>query len=165
MAVLVLAQAALGLVMARLPDSAIKFDLYQWHKSDGLVILGLALLRIAWRLADPAPPLPAGMPRWERRAARANHLLLYLALILIPVTGLALVSASPLEVPTLAFGLVYVPPLPLPRDEALEATLIALHGALAFAALALVGVHVAAALRHHFVLRDGLLGRMMRPRE
>lgn len=163
MAILFLAQAALGTIMARLPDSAIKFDLYQWHKSNGLLILAFALVRIAWRLADPPPPLPAAMPPWERRAARANHLLLYGALLAIPVAGLALVSASPLQVPTVAFGVLYVPPLPLPRDEALEAALIALHGTLAFAALALVAVHVAAALRHRFVLRDGVLARMLRP--
>lgn len=163
-AVMFLGQVGLGLFMTRLElDDPLVFPLYQWHKSIGLSILLTALVRLAWRLTGPVPELPAAMTGWEKQAARLAHIVLYAALIAIPLTGWALVSASPLNIPTFAFNLVVVPHLPVPVSETSEAGWTFIHGLLAKAALAVALVHIAAAFRHEFVLRDGLLSRMVRP--
>ncbi|HSM43053.1 MAG TPA: cytochrome b [Afifellaceae bacterium] len=163
-ALMFLGQAGLGFYMTGLePDDPLIFPLYQWHKSLGLLILLLALLRLAWRLVGPLPALPAAMADWEKLAARLAHVALYAALVAIPLTGWALVSASPLNIPTFAFNLVVVPHLPVPVSDASEASWTFVHGLLANMALAIALVHVAAAFRHEFILRDGLLARMVRP--
>jgi cytochrome b561 len=163
-ALMFLVQVGLGFTMSDLePDDPLVFPLYQWHKSIGLAILLLALVRFAWRLAGPVPALPAAMAGWEKLAARLAHVALYAALIAVPLTGWALVSASPLNIPTFAFNLVVVPHLPVPVSEASEAFWTFVHGLLAKAALAVALVHIAAAIRHEFILRDGLLSRMVRP--
>src|ERR1700688_94111 len=87
MAALILAQIALGLVAANWPLSPLKLNLFVWHKSVGMLILALAVLRIGWSLGNPSPALPGGMAPWERHAAHASHLLLYALMILLPVTG------------------------------------------------------------------------------
>src|SRR5882672_12544278 len=94
MAALILAQIALGLMAASWRVSPAKLELFFWHKSTGMLILGLVALRLLWRLANPAPALPPGMPAWERAAARLSHLLLYVLMIALPVTGWMVNSAS-----------------------------------------------------------------------
>lgn len=163
-ALMFIGQAGLGYYMSDLPaDDPGVFATYQWHKSIGLTILLLALLRLIWRAVNPAPALPAAMPAWEKRAARAAHLFLYAAIVLVPLAGWALVSSSPLNIPTYAYYLVVVPHLPVPVSESAEAVWTFVHGNLASLALLVAIVHIAAALRHEFVLRDGLLSRMIRP--
>ena len=162
-AALFVVQAALGFRMSDMEDSLLKLSLYQWHKSFGLLILVLALTRLAWRLANPVPALPETLRPWEKRTARASHYMLYAGLIVVPLLGWATVSASPLGVPTLAFYLLYVPHLPVQVGEAAEAALAATHGALATFVAAVALLHVAAALRHHFWLGDDVLRRMLRP--
>jgi cytochrome b561 len=163
-AALFLGQVVLGLYMTGLPpDEPLVFPLYQWHKSLGLSILLLALLRLAWRVLNRAPNLPDPLPAWEKRAARLAHLSLYAAIVAVPVTGWALVSASPLAIPTFAFNLVVVPHLPVTAGEAAETVWIFIHGNLAKLALLVALLHIGAALRHQFILRDGLIRRMIRP--
>ena len=90
-AALFAAQVGLGIYMTGLADDEpAKFGLYQWHKSFGLLILLLALMRLAWRLINRAPNLPESMRAWERHAARLAHVFLYAAIVLVPVTGWAL---------------------------------------------------------------------------
>src|SRR5436190_23816311 len=102
----------LGKYMADLPrDDPSKFDLIQLHKSIGITILTLSVLRLLWRLVNKVPPLPAQMPAWERFAAHASHILLYVLIIGIPLTGWMMVSASPLGIPTIWFGVVEIPHL------------------------------------------------------
>ncbi len=157
-------QVSLGVVMTRLADDVpAKFGLYQWHKSFGLLILLLALVRLAWRLVNPAPLLPADMRALEKRAARLAHVFLYAAIVLVPLTGWAFVSSSPLNIPTFAFYLVVVPHLPVPVSDAAEAVMRRVHTSLALATAAVAFVHIGAALRHHFVLKDGVLRRMIVP--
>ncbi len=157
-------QVTLGLVMTGLADEEPeKFGLYQWHKSFGLLILLLALVRLTWRLINWAPDLPAGMPVWEQRAARLAHVFLYAAIVLVPVTGWAFVSSSPLGIPTFAFYLVVVPHLPVPVSEAAEAVLQRVHTSLALISAVVAVLHVGAALRHHFVRKDAVLRRMIVP--
>jgi cytochrome b561 len=162
-AVLFIGQAGLGLYMVRTADQRAAFGLIQWHKSFGLLILALAVVRLAWRLTNPRPDLPAAMPGWERRAARLAHGALYALMLALPLTGWALVSVSVLAIPTYAFYLVVVPHLPLPVSETGEVFWGEVHRLLAWTAIALATGHAFAALRHQFVLRDGVLAGMLRP--
>ena len=163
-ALLFIFQGGLGFYMSDLPaDDPAKFTTYQWHKSLGLTILVLSLLRLGWRLANKRPSLPGAMPAWEKRAALLAHSALYAGLLLVPLTGWAIVSASPLNIPTLAYNTVLVPHLPLPVSAAAERLWSNVHETLAKVVMAIALVHIAAALRHEFILRDGLLSRMIRP--
>ncbi len=163
-ALLIIGQIVMGLAMVRLADQRLAFDLIQWHKSFGLLTLALVALRIAWRLSNRPPPLPAGMPRWERRAARAAHAMLYAVMVALPVTGWLLVSASVLAIPTYAFYLFVVPHLPVARSEPSELLWTSAHHLLAYSTIVLVVLHAGAALRHHFLLRDDVLRRILSPR-
>lgn len=144
---------------------------FQLHKSIGLTVLALTLLRLAWRLAHRPPGLPATMPAWERIAARAVHWAFYALMLLVPLTGWAYVSAqwrgdAPLRVPTLWFGLFNVPHLfdaaALAADErkAVAARSFAAHAWLAWSMGGLLVLHVAAALKHRYVDRDAVLAGM-----
>jgi cytochrome b561 len=156
-AALVLAQLAIGLCAANLPVSLARLQWLSRHKSLGLAILVLVLARLAWRLAAP-PPLPDFMPRWECRAALATHRLFYAWLLLAPLAGWLHASASGLSVKW--FGLFLVPDL-VDKDRALAALFRAVHLGLVATLAALIALHVAAALRHAFVRRDGVAHRML----
>ena len=146
-------QLALGFAM---PDGASGFALIQLHKSLGIAILLLTALRLGWRLIHPRPqPLEQGV---AHHLAHAVHIGFYLFMVLAPLTGWALVSTAPVKVPTILFGLVALPHLPLGPGlhEAAETA----HGLLAWGGLALFALHIAGALRHEVLLRDHLLERM-----
>jgi len=158
MAALILAQIALGLTAASWRLSPTKLELFFWHKSTGMLILLLVALRLLWRLANPAPALPSGMPAWERAAARASHLLLYALMIALPIAGWIVNSAS--NVPFRIFWLIPLPAVVAPDKSTADLAAL-VHGGLA-ALLALVLVaHIGAALRHHFVKRNTVLTRML----
>ena len=114
MALGVFALIAIGLTMKHvaLPPMRL-FQLYQLHKSIGVVILLATVLRLGWRLMRPPPALPASMPPLEQKAARGGHVLLYLFLFGLPLTGWALVSVARLNIPTVLFGVVPWPHLPV----------------------------------------------------
>lgn len=128
------------------------------HKAIGLTVLALTAGRVAWRLAHRPPPLPAHTPAWERGAAHATHWALYLLMVAMPVTGWLMVSGGGTRRPLSWFGLFDLPYLPV--GETAGAAGANAHGLLGWLMLALVVLHVAAALRHHFVLKDGILPRM-----
>lgn len=146
-------EIALGFAM---PKDASGFALYQLHKSVGITILVLSLARLAWRLTHKPPaPLEGG---WEGKLASLVHALFYVVMIGTPLAGWALVSTDPINVPTVLFGVIPLPHLPLDagiNDIAHEA-----HEILAKVAIGLFVLHVVGALRHHFLLKDGLLARM-----
>jgi cytochrome b561 len=148
----------LGLYMGNLEPSPATIKTYNLHKSIGLTILLLVLLRIAWRLGHPAPGLPAELPSWERRAARASHLLLYAMILIQPISGLVMALAS--EFPTTIFGWFNLPS-PIGHTPWLKDAMLTLHSWSVWLLLLLVVVHVAAALRHHFLLRNDILRRML----
>jgi cytochrome b561 len=164
MAVLFLGQFGLGWYMQGMRDLLAQYNLYQLHKSLGLLILALAVLRMLWAVTSLRPALPDSMPPVERRIARASHSILYLFLVILPMTGWAVVSTSPLPIATWFFHQFVVPPLPLGISLHAEQTWSTIHGMLAYVAIFLVGVHVLAALRHHFRHRDGVLTGMIWPR-
>lgn len=148
----------LGLYMADLPLSPRKLTLVSYHKWIGVTVLALMSLRLAWRLTHRPPPLPLAMPAWQRRAATLAHWMLYGLLLAIPLSGWLYSSA--VGVPTVYLGLWQLPDL-VGKDKALAEALKLAHKSLNFTLLALVVVHVAAAIKHHFVDRDGLLARML----
>lgn len=159
MALLIVGMLVLGHTMVEYPMSVAKLKLYAWHKSIGVTVLFLLILRVLWRLVDRRPDLPDGMSQAGRRAALGAHLLLYLLMLLVPLSGLLINTASgfPLNV----FGWFKVPPL-MATDEQLQAIGEWAHVIAGNLLAALVIAHVAAALHHQFVRRDGLLKRMWR---
>ncbi|OOG55326.1 cytochrome b [Polaromonas sp. C04] len=159
MALLIVTGFCLGLSMADLPLSPLKLRLFSYHKWVGVSVWALLLVRVLWRIMHAPPPLPAGMPAWERTAAHAGHLLLYVLMALIPISGWLMSSAQ--GVTTVYLGLWPLPDL-LAKNEALGRLLLIVHRILNYALLGAVVLHVAAALKHHFVDRDGVLGRMFR---
>lgn len=167
-AALVIANICLGLYMADLPRSdPSKFIIVQTHKSIGLTVLVLSVLRLGWRLVNPVPPLPAEMNRALAFLARAIHYIFYFLIVFIPLTGWIMASASTLGNATQYFGLFDWPNLPffqgmaraqiVPWHEAFEE----MHAILAWSAIVLIPLHVLAALYHHFLRRDDVLRRML----
>ena len=129
------------------------------HKAIGITVLVLTVARVAWRLAHRPPPLPAFMPAWERGAAHGVHWLLYLLLLAMPLSGWAMVSGPEGRRPLSWFGAFDIPYLPV--DGAAAGAGAQAHGLLGWLMLALVVLHIAAALRHHVILRDSTLARMV----
>lgn len=158
LALLVFGQLALGWAAVLWRLSPLKLDLFVLHKSFGLVVLVLMLPRLLWRLLNPTPLLPAAMPRWQRHAARVSHGLLYLLLLLLPLSGWVLSSAA--DIPFRVFWLWPLPALVAP-DEAVEDTAAALHFVLVVLLGLVLSAHVGAALWHHYRLRDEVLVRML----
>lgn len=144
---------------------ALAYSIYQWHKALGLSVLVLSLLRLGWRLSHRAPPLPGHMPLWEKWAAHASHFMLYVFMIGVPLLGWAMVSSSPFGLPTMFFGLFEWPHIPWLTDiedkKAVSHLFEEWHELAAFALLALLVLHIAAALKHHIIDRDDVLTRMV----
>jgi cytochrome b561 len=152
-----LAQIVLGWSMIEIPKNpvGVRAFWFNLHKSIGITIGLLVFVRIAWRLAHAAPDLPANLPLWQRRAARASHVLLYVCMAAMPLTGYFGSSFS--NYPIKYFG------VPLPQwgwdAPALKATFSAIHLGVACVFIALIVVHATAALRH-LLARDGVFNRM-----
>lgn len=161
-AILFLAQVPLGYIAhAAASRPALQFELYQWHKSVGFLVLSLSVLRLIWLCLDGRPGEAAQSSRFERRAASAARIILYAATLLVPLTGWAIASASPLRIPSYVFDIVVVPPLPIAVSDAAEAFWSNVHAILAYCAGAVAGIHIAAALDHHFRRNDRTLTRML----
>ncbi|MEO0730969.1 MAG: cytochrome b, partial [Pseudomonadota bacterium] len=167
-AVSIIAMLAMGVWMVdaiKQPDTqALAFQTYQFHKSLGLTIIILSLARLGWRLLNPPPPLPAHMPRFQKATSHATHMLFYALMIGMPLTGWAMVSASPLGLPTIVFGWFEWPHiawLEAVEDKAAVAERFKLaHMYAGYLMIGLVVLHIAAALKHQFVDRDNLIARM-----
>lgn len=164
-ALLIVSNVILALLMDGLLDSADPSDrgvgrtIVGVHKSIGLTVLTLSLVRLAWRLTHGFPRLPEHMARWEVLLARGNHVAFYMMMILVPLAGWTMSSAgpSPLEY----FGLFDWPKLPVARGSTLAEAAHDAHIILAFTTVGLVVLHVAGALKHHFLDRDEVLARML----
>ena len=156
-AALILAQLVGGIVMHKLPNSvSFKFEAYQMHKSFGLTVLALSLVRLAWRLTHRPPAVLPTHERWERVLARITHVAFYALMILVPLAGWAMISNSALPSP-LFLSPVDIPKLPIGGSVDLWAEV---HEVLAFAMIGLLALHVVGALKHHYKDRDGTLARM-----
>ncbi len=162
--VCVLSQITLGLWMITIPKSppGVRAGWFNVHKSIGITLAVLILLRFAWRLFHRPPPLPATMPAWERTAAKANHWLLYACMIVMPVAGY--LGSSFTKYPILYFG------IKLPQwgwdSPGLKELFSQVHYVTAGIFIALISIHIAAAIKHWLVDRDGVVQRMwFGPRE
>ena len=156
--VLLVGAFTLAVSMVNMPFSPRKLEFYSWHKWLGVTIFLVVLVRLAWRLANPVPLQPSGMPQWQRRFAALSHGALYAILIVMPITGWIMSSA--LNLPVVYLGLIHIPS-PFGVNRALGETMKLVHLSLAVTLLVLVIIHALAALYHHFALRDDVLRRML----
>lgn len=129
------------------------------HKSVGLSLLALTLVRIGWRLSHRPPALPDSMPGWEKVFARATHALFYVALLILPLSGWAASSAAGRDIPW--FGLFNWPLLPIGGGREAATQIMDVHRLVVKGLFVLLALHVAAALKHHFINRDDILARML----
>ena len=165
-ALLIVAMIVLGIVMVDVGSGTwlglSAFELYQLHKSVGFTVLAMTLGRLLWRFANPVPPLPDNLKWWERSLARVTHVLLYALLLILPVTGWLMVSTSIYRdaIPTVYFGWFEIPHI-APMSQAAEEWLKVIHETLAFTLIGVLVLHIAGALKHHLVLRDDVLRRML----
>jgi cytochrome b561 len=152
----------MGLFMTDLPISPLRLKLYNWHKWAGVTVLSLSLLRLIWRLTHQPPALPEGlvqsMPRWQRLAHHATHHALYALFFIVPLVGWAYSSAAGFSI--VLFGVLPLPDF-VPADKALAELIKPWHEISAFAMMALVFVHVAAAFKHQWISKHRLIQRML----
>ncbi|NJC41944.1 cytochrome b561 [Brevundimonas alba] len=157
-AALVLAQVLL-ISAHEATDGPLSREFVTIHKSVGLSLLLLTLFRIGWRVANPAIPLPAETPRWQKLAARATHVGFYVMLLAMPLLGWAASSAAGREI--VWFGLFDWPLLPVGGGRDVARDLMDLHEDGAKILYVLIFLHVVGALKHHFIDRDNVLHRMI----
>ncbi len=157
-ALVIVCGVTFGVGMLNVAPGALQNQLFDLHRSCGAVILALTGVRLLWRLHSPPPPLIAGMPAWQERAARVTHGALYMLLFAVPLMGWAGTSAFGAPIPV--FGLFELPMI-LEKDKALADVLLPLHGIMALTLCALLLLHIGAALHHHFIRKDHTLRRML----
>ena len=158
MAILFFGLLALGFYMPDLPLSPEKLKLYSWHKWAGVTVFLLVWLRLFWRVTHLPPALPVSMPKIMQLAAHAGHLLLYVLMIAIPLSGWLMSSAKGFQ--TVWFGVLPIPDL-LEKNKELGELLKNVHASLNFLFVAVIAGHIGAALKHHFIDKDDILKRML----
>ncbi len=158
LALMIIISFSVGLYMVDQPFSPQRLRLYNWHKWAGVTILALSALRLLWRLYQPAPALPATMPAWQKMASNWVHIFLYILFFAVPLTGWVYSSAA-------GFPIVWFGVLPLPdmvsKNRELAEFLKPFHWIAAYSLAGMVLIHIAAALKHHFIERDDVLKRML----
>jgi cytochrome b561 len=157
-ALVLLVQVPAGITMVWVEPGTVQNVGYNIHKTNGIVIFLLALVRLGWRWAHPVPVLPADMPEWQAKLARTTHALLYLVLFLMPVTGFLRTAMGGFPVP---FFMVLELRYLVPENKPVAEVFSYIHFTLQFVLYATVILHVAGALYHHFGRRDGVLLRML----
>lgn len=161
LAILVIAQIYVGWTFGDMERGPARGEWFMWHKTLGVLILVLSLARLGWRFANPPPPLPADMPQWEKTLSGVVHVLFYVILIGLPLTGWAAISTGGAAQNTSFTDLLgavpfpFIPGLPQSSHEGFEVA----HDALVKVTYALLALHVGAALKHHFIDRK-TTGRM-----
>ena len=157
-ALMIIGLVVVGLVMQELANSPTKIQVYGLHKSFGLTVLALTVLRLLWRLFAGAPQPVPGTPRWQRWASSATHGALYAVLLAMPLSGWLYNSAS--GFPLKWFGLFALPKLSS-YDAQVKAFALGAHETLFLVLAALLTLHALAALKHHYIDRDRTLVRML----
>jgi len=157
-ALLVVGSVVLGLVSVYADGAETTRAATLVHQSLGMVIFLLVLFRVIWRLTHPAPPLPATTPRYQTVLSSLTHALLYVTLIALPITGYLGLAARGRDISM--FGL-FILPNPIPLSRTLSVSAQDLHNNGQYLLYVLVALHVAAALFHYFILKDGVLNRML----
>jgi len=157
-AALILFNLAFGLYTVNLPLSPQKLKFFSFHKWIGVTVFMLVAARLLWRLAHPAPALPATMKPWELKAAHASHVMLYVLFFAAPLSGWLFSSAAGFQ--TVYLGVLPIPDLLSKNKEVADVLKIAHHW-INYTLAALIAVHAAAAVKHHVVDRDDVLVRML----
>ena len=157
-ALLVVIMLLLGLSFGFVDKSSMRTLMFI-HKSIGFTILCLMVLRLLWRFANPTPRLPEATPKWQVVAGHSSHLLLYLLLILMPISGLIMSTSAGYS--SNIWGLFSIKFPGIPKDPALHHLFEDIHFYLAWAIVTVAALHVLAALRHHFINKDNVLRRML----
>jgi cytochrome b561 len=156
--VLLIVQVTLASIADDLPLGMKKLAMLARHKSVGITILGLAVLRLLWRWMNPTPALPNTLKPYERVLASLTHAGLYIVLFAMPLSGWIMSSAR--GFPVSWFGFIQLPD-PVAKNKAVFDAMLETHETLAWVLYAIVTVHVLAALKHHFLLKDHVLKRML----
>lgn len=159
MAIILIGMLALGLYMHQLPLTMQKFELYALHKSIGITALVLALLRLGWRAIDRPPGALPQTPASQEKLAGAAHWALYGLMIALPLSGWLMAAASATAVDWFNTG--FVIPNPIGADDGVRITLRIIHDLLGKLLMAVVVIHVGAALKHHLMDKDATLRRML----
>lgn len=150
-----------GLSFDWITDKALKFQLYQWHKSLGLILLALFFMRVIWRLTHYPPALPDGISRLDLIGAKLGHLALYAFMLLIPLSGWIMVSSSPYGLPTFIFGLFEWPHIPgMAANESINHLAKDAHEIMAYLFAGTIILHIAAVIKHAIHDKINLLPRM-----
>ena len=158
-ALLIISAFVMGLVMTDIPGlTPTKLKYFSWHKWLGVTVLAIAAIRLLWRKANVPPPQPASMVAWQKKAADAMHVLLYILIFAVPISGYLYTLAA--GVPVVYLGLFQLPVIMAPNPE-LKPLLKEIHYVLNMTMAAAVAAHVLAALKHQFIDRDGVLKRML----
>ncbi|MET0052915.1 MAG: cytochrome b [Candidatus Thiodiazotropha sp.] len=156
-ALLVIALLSIGLYMTSLPDGDAKWEWYGLHKSLGISVFVLALARLIWRRVNIQPALPPGLKGYEIRLAHLTHALFYLALLVLPISGYVDSSAGGYHLAWFGVGI----PLLIPENKILLEISEVIHSSLAYLLIGLLAMHLAAVAKHHFILKDDTLRRML----
>lgn len=156
-AALIILMIILGFIMTSIERGPLRSELLMIHKSTGLLLLVLIVLRICWRLVNKTPALPSHIPRWQQIVAHASHGLLYLVLLAMPISGLIYSTAAGYP-PT--FYNLFLVQLPIAKNKALATFAGDTHEVLAWTLVALISIHILAALKHHFIDKSDILKRM-----
>ena len=159
MAAMLIGMLALGVYMHELPLSPEKFELYALHKSIGVTVLALALFRLGWRMFDRPPAPVASIPPEQAKLAAAAHWALYFCMVAMPITGWCMAAASGTPVDLFDTGLLL--PNPVSADDDLRIAFRILHDMVGKLLMALIVIHLGAALKHHFHDKDATLRRML----
>jgi len=157
-AILIFITFPLGVYMHDLPLSPYKLKLYSWHKWIGVTVFMFAVVRMSWRASHIPPALPDSLPQWQKLASHITHMLLYVLIVAVPLSGWLMSSAKGFQ--TVWLGVLPIPDL-IGKDKALGDLLLIVHKSLNVSLLVLVAMHVMAALKHHFIDKDNILRRML----
>lgn len=158
MAIGILGTFSLGLYMSDLPLSPTKLRYFSWHKWAGVTLFLLVLVRLGWRVTHQPPALPANMPKIQAIAAAGAHHMLYLLMLIIPLSGWLMSSAKGFQ--TVWFGVLPLPDL-IGKDKELGDTLKEVHEMLNYLMIFIVVAHAGAAVKHHVIDHDDILKRML----
>ena len=159
-ALVLLVQVPAGITMVSVDPGPVQNVFYNIHKTTGIVIFLLAIVRLGWRWSNPVPALPADLPAWQAAAARTTHALLYIVLLAMPITGFLYTAMGGFPVP---FFMLYDLARLVPENKPVAEVFKLAHLTLQWVLYVVVVLHVAGALQHHLIRKDGILRRMLSP--
>jgi cytochrome b561 len=157
MAILFVMMFGVAYIMINIPKSDFRLSLYNLHKATGLLLFDLFMIRIVWRFLNIQPEEPQGLPLWQRLSAKSNVWLLYLLMIVMPVSGFLTSTLGGHDV--MFYGIFTIPPFG--HDPGLSAFYASAHEILSYVLIAVFALHVLGAGYHHFRLKDDVLVRML----